>query len=99
MYGKETDTVLKFDLSNAVAITSLFLPGSSSAQEACAEGSLVVAAGGTKMKVSPSGVDILGDVTVSGNITATGDVNSRGGISLSTHTHAGDSGGSTSTPR
>ena len=58
----------------------------------------VVVAGGTTLKVTPSEVTIIGNLKVNGKIEATDDVIGKG-ISLATHTHTGDSGGSTSTPK
>lgn len=45
-----------------------------------------------------SGVTINGNMTVNGKIIATGDVQG-GGISLTGHTHPGDSGGTTGPPQ
>jgi len=38
-----------------------------------------------------------GDVTITGNVTATGDVTGAG-VSLASHDHPGDSGGTTGAP-
>ena len=97
LYGKETDTELSFDLSNAVAIPSLKNTGSPVMQKACSENAVVLQSGGTTLTVKSGEVVIDGNLTVNGKIDATGDVTGSG-ISLATHTHAGDSGGSTSTP-
>lgn len=97
MYGQETDTVLKFDLSNAIAIPGLKAAGNPAMATACAENAVVVNAGGTTLKVKPDGVTIDGNLTVNGKIDATGDVTGSG-KSLVGHTHTGDSGGSTSSP-
>jgi phage baseplate assembly protein V len=53
----------------------------------------IVADGGVKIE---GDVEIDGDVTVNGKIDATGDVTGDG-VSLSTHTHGGVQGGSSST--
>jgi hypothetical protein len=53
---------------------------------------LVLAAGGTYIAIQPTGVTIVGDVTIAGSLTASG-------IDLTTHIHDGDSGGVTSGPR
>lgn len=98
MYGKETDTVLKFDLSNAIAIPGLSAKGNAAMQTACSEDAAVVAAGSTTLKVACDGVTIIGKLTVEGEIVATGDVKATKGVSLATHTHGGDSGGSTTPP-
>lgn len=98
LYGKETDTELNFDLSNAIAIPSLSTSGNSAMQMACNEDAAVVQAGGTVLKVKGDAVYIQGDLIVEGKITASGDV-SASGKSFASHTHTGDSGGSTSVPR
>lgn len=97
LYGKETDTELSFDLSNAVAIPSLKNTGSPAMQKACSENAVVLQSGGTTLTVKSGEVVIDGNLTVNGKIDATGDVTGSG-ISLATHTHTGDSGGSASTP-
>lgn len=48
--------------------------------------------------ITGASIEVNGDVTVNGAITATGDIVGAG-ISLSTHTHAGDSGGVTGSPQ
>lgn len=53
---------------------------------------VVVAAGGTYIAVSADGVKINGNVTVTGTLSA-------GGIEMTTHTHQGDSGGTTGGPQ
>lgn len=78
MYGKETGTSLKFDLSSAIAIPGLYASGNTAMQTACSENAVVVAAGETVIKVKPDGVFIDGDVSVNGKITATGDISSGG---------------------
>jgi phage baseplate assembly protein gpV len=97
LYGKETETDLKFDLSNAIAIPNICVTGNSAMQTACAENATVVQAGGTILKVTPSNVTVIGSIVVSGSITASGDVVGKG-VSLSGHIHTGDSGGKTSPP-
>lgn len=89
MYGKETDTALKFDLSNAIAITGLSNKGHAVMQKACAENAVVVRVGSTMLTLRPDGVIIDGNVTVNGKITATGDVIGENRVSLIGHTHAG----------
>lgn len=91
LYGQETSTDLKFDLSSAIAIPNIATAGNAAMAQACAENAVVIQAGGTVLKVSPSGVEITGKLTVSGEVTGNG-------VALSTHTHGGDSGGSTTPP-
>ena len=51
-----------------------------------------------KVDITAPEVSITGDVTVNGSIKSTGDM-SAGGISLRSHTHRGDSGGTTGKPQ
>ena len=105
MYGKETDTTLWFDLSNAICIPGLFTKANATMQEACSNNAVVVNVSGTKLtvksgvvQIDAASVVINGDVTLNGSMTATGDVKANSSISLATHTHGGDSGGSTTGP-
>jgi hypothetical protein len=66
LYGQETDTDLRFDLSSAMAIPNLSPKGSSVMSEACSEDAVVVQNGGTKLKVKADGVYIVGNLTVTG---------------------------------
>lgn len=68
LYGKETDTELRFDLSNAIALPGISTTGNPAMQTACAENGVVVTAGGTSLKVTPAGVFISGNLTVSGGV-------------------------------
>ena len=70
LYGKETDTDLRFDLSSAIAIPNLSTMGNDAMQEACAEDAVVLKAFDTKLKVGNDGVHITGNLTVSGTIAA-----------------------------
>lgn len=99
LYGKETDTELNFDLSNAIAIPSLAPIGNATMQMACDEDAAVVQAGDTVLKVKGDAVYIKGDLKVEGKITATDDVLANESVSLANHIHGGDSGGTTSKPR
>lgn len=90
-YGQETNTDLAFDMTNAICIPGLFTKGNDAVQTACAENAVVLKAGGTVLKVAPDGVTITGKLTVSGEVVGSG-------VALSTHTHTGDSGGTTSAP-
>lgn len=68
MYGQETDTTLKFDLSNAIAITGLSPKGRDAMQIACDEDAAVIKAGSTILKVKAEGVFITGNLTVTDGI-------------------------------
>lgn len=100
LYGKETDTELKHDLSNAVAIPNINSKGNPDMKRACDEDAVIVKVGETELKAKKDGVyikgniEITGDVKVNGKFDATGDVTA-GGKSLMKHTHTGVHGGTT----
>lgn len=104
MYGQETSTDLAFDMTNAMCIPGLFTGSNDAVQAACAANAVVVDAKGTRITVKNGSVEIdaaevkiKGNLTVEGAVKSSGDVNGSG-ISLATHTHTGDSGGTTSAP-
>ncbi len=74
MYGKETPTVLKFDLSNAIAIPNISPSSNAAIQKACAEDAVVVKNGDTTVTVKSAGVFIDGDVTIKGSFTVSGGI-------------------------
>jgi hypothetical protein len=53
-----------------------------------------IAADGKIKLVSPSEIDVTGNLSVTGNITATGTITGPGGIGLTTHKHSGVQTGS-----
>lgn len=72
LYGGESNTDLKHDLTNAIAIPGLFTAAAPGFKQACDEGALVVVAGGTSLVVSGQGVTIKGNVTITGDLTTSG---------------------------
>lgn len=54
--------------------------------------------GSAYIALKNDGIEIKGNITLTGNITQAGDTIANG-ISLTQHTHTGDSGGSTGKPR
>lgn len=74
MYGKETDTSLKFDLSNAIAIPGLSTVSNAAMQKACTEDAVVIRSGETTLTVKSKGVVIDGNVTINGSLTTEGVV-------------------------
>lgn len=78
LYGKETDTNLKFDLTNAIAIPSLSTTGSDAMRRACEENAVVIKAGETVLSISPDGVTVTGNLAVSGEITSASSGNGEG---------------------
>ena len=95
MYGSETDTQLLYDLSNAIAIMGISPKGNSTMKTACDDNGVAIAAGSTKVKITPdttkvemggttltvtsSGVTIAGNLTVKGGVTVRDDVKSSNG--------------------
>ena len=53
MYGNETDTKLKFDLTNAIAIPNLTSGGSATMKTACDEDAVVITVGDIEAKITP----------------------------------------------
>lgn len=100
LYGKETDTELKHDLSNAIAIPNINTKGNPDMKRACDEDAVIIKVGETELKTKKDGVyikgniEISGDIKVNGKVGTTGDVTA-GGKSLMSHTHTGVHGGTT----
>lgn len=113
-FGQETDTDLSFDMTNAICIPGLFAKANADVKQACDENAVVVNCSGSKIVLKAGQAQIsAGTVTVNGNLKVNGNVSAwnvsaenvsgsedvtGGGISLKSHTHNGDSGGSTSAP-
>lgn len=104
MYGQETATDLAFDMTNAICIPGLFSSANAAVEAACSANAVVIDAKGTRITVKGDSVEInAAEVKINGNLTVSGSVQSAGdvsgsGISLASHTHTGDSGGTTSPP-
>lgn len=70
MYGKETDTVLKHDLTNAVFLPNALCSGNNSMKKACSQDAVVVTNGETEITITDGQVDIITKkVTVNANET------------------------------
>lgn len=106
--GNAPDDPRMFDLSDAFA-----MPGCNQKSLPADPTNLSISYGSGSIKIAPNGEITIdtpklmvnaptsqfnGNVNVSGNVTAQGEVRGKG-INLSTHTHPGDSGGSTGVPR
>jgi hypothetical protein len=104
MYGRNTDTDLKFDITNAVCIPGLFKSVPKGFAYACRTDSIIVDAGSVRLTVSPTGVTVDGSLTVNGsitgkNISSKGDITA-GGVSLKTHVHtSSEPGDDTGSPK
>jgi len=106
MYGQETDTDLAFDLTNAICIPGLFVKPNPVVKDACDNNAIIVDVKETRItvkkdlvQIDSKKVKINGDIEVDGSITATKDIIASSRVSLTKHTHTGDSGGSTSSPK
>lgn len=91
MYGMDTDTDLRFDISNAICYPGLAVKAPPSFSKACSQNSVVITAGGTSLTVGAGGVSIEGTLRVSGDVIGAG-------ISLAGHTHTCPDG-TTSKPK
>ena len=56
MYGQETGTNLKFDLTNAVAIPGLFAKANTVVAEACSQDAVIIDTSGTRITVKSDGL-------------------------------------------
>jgi len=65
-------TDLKHDLNNAIALVGMSRIPSRSVKEATERDAVIIDRNGMKIIVNPSGVDIVGNVTVNGNLTVSG---------------------------
>ena len=79
MYGKETDTVLKFDLSNAIAIPGLSASGNPVMQKACRENAVFIQCGKTELAIKQDGISISGGFVINGDVTINGSLTTQGG--------------------
>lgn len=72
MYGQETETDLRHDLTNAVCIPGMFMQ-SPVVQEACEDKAIILDVKGTRVKVSDGEIVLDGNVTVTGTLTYTNE--------------------------
>lgn len=95
LYGEESESELRFDLTSAICIPGLSNIAGKAFEEACNTESIVLANNDIKIMLSKSGITAYGDINVHGNIFATGTVKA-GNIDLKTHTHTSSNPGSSS---
>lgn len=75
MYGQQTETDLKFDLTNAICIPGLFSKVNGVIKEACANNSIIIDVKGTRISVKDGEVSIkASSVTINGDLKVTGKV-------------------------
>lgn len=93
-HGQETDTDLKFDLTNAICIPGLFSKENSIIKEACDNNAIIVDVKGTRItvkkdnveiesknvKIKSEKVDIEGDISVTGKLITTEDISTNGDV-------------------
>lgn len=69
------DSQLKFSLTNAVAIPGLFARPSPLIKEAVDDNAVIIANGSNKIKITNTGIELSGTVTVNGDLNVTGNIN------------------------
>jgi hypothetical protein len=73
--GAASDTDLKFDLTNAVALVGLFAKPNALVKEAVEKDAIIVDRSGTRITMFPDNrAEIIADVTIRGKLTVTDDV-------------------------
>lgn len=82
LYGRETDTTLMFDITNAICIPGLFQSPPDSFPDACDSSSIILDAGETRLTVGTAGIGVLGSLTVNGSLEVTGDATIDGSQSV-----------------
>ena len=81
MYGQDTSTNLKFDLTNAVAIPGLFTQANTVVAEACSQDAIIADVSGTRITIKDGKVQIdAAEVIINGNTTVNGNFTTKGGI-------------------
>jgi hypothetical protein len=70
--GGESENDMRFDLTSAVAIPGLSSKSSEALKEACSSGNVIINNSGTKLTISKTNVEVIGNFNVRGNITCTG---------------------------
>ena len=95
-HGQETDTDLKFDLTNAICIPGLFAKENAIIKEACDNNAIIVDLKGTRMTVSKDNVQIKaknieldGDVTVKGKVSTDGEISTKANVTATGDVKAG----------
>ncbi len=77
LYGQETDTDLKFDLTNAFCIPGLFSTANKVVAEACNNNSVIVDTKGTRVTIKKGEVHInAASVIIDGNLKVNGTIES-----------------------
>lgn len=80
LYGEESESELRFDLTSAICIPGLSPVAGSAFIEACQSDSAIISNGDVRVVVSPTSIKLCGDVEVEGQIKVSGDINVKGNI-------------------
>lgn len=90
-YGIDTETDLKFDLSNAICIPGLYAPPHELVKEATEKDLFIIKNGEQTIRVKKDKIEIKGDVYIEGKLEVDG-------VDFETHRHTDSEGGGTSGP-
>lgn len=71
LYGKETDTELKHDLSNALAVPNITTKGNLDIKTACDEDAVVIRSGESKAKIKPDEILLEGSAKIIAKVGST----------------------------
>lgn len=74
LYDRETDTDLRFDLTNAICIPGLFQNPPASFAESCEKDSVIISSGKNRISVGSDEIEVTGNFKVSGDINAVGSI-------------------------
>lgn len=87
MYGQETGTDLRFDLSNAVCIPGLFNPANDVVSEAISQDAIIADIGGTRITIKRDKNIIMDGtkVTINADVEINGDLKVSGTASAAAH--------------
>lgn len=95
-HGQETDTDLKFDLTNAICIPGLFSKENSLIKEACDNNAIIVDVKGTrltvkkeKVQIKAKDIELEGDVTVKGKVSTDGNISTKANVTATGDVKAG----------
>ena len=79
----ESNTDLRFDLSNAMAIVGMFSRPNPLVAQACSTDAIIIERSGSRITLQSGGkVDITGDTTIKGDTTIIGDTAIKGSLTV-----------------
>lgn len=74
LYHGVSENILRYDLSNAIAIPGLMRTGRKEVKEAIEKEAIIIHANNTKLTISNHGIQAEGNIFIQGNITCTGTI-------------------------